>query len=538
MWVAPARVDSEGWDARAEADLSRCEESARSAESDDAACLARVVLSAYRALAASPAATVRGDDDDAQRLLRLYDAALDRLVRIGLDRWGHLARWPRTLGSSELPLSLSFEDAPGGRADFFDRFVRADAVDIGGLRWRYRRPGLGVALVGERDNAPPRRATEPGVPIEGEVYPLTLVLQPAAGGGVVLRLLDAHLMQFVPVGHRRISTAADVSAAYATLLASASLDSRELSWVFRTETIGAHHGLFRMQPYDRDKIPVVLVHGLKSSAFTWRQLTNEIWGDPELERRYQIWHYMYPTGSPILFNAADLREALAQVRRDLDPEGDDPAMQDMVLIGHSMGGLLSKLMIQESGERLWDGLFTRSFGSLALTPEERRQAERIYFFKPVPSVRRVVFIATPHRGSELAGGWLARWVSSAVSLPRRFVALRQRLNAIAAPKIFSTLLPTSIDVLSPAHPVIQALAAIPPRPGVPYNSIVGDRLGAGRLDGSDGVVPDWSSHLDGAESELVIASGHNAHEHPAALNEVRRILRLHALEPSSSSQLR
>ena len=58
---------------------------------------------------------------------------------------------------------------------------------------------------------------------------------------------------------------------------------------------------------------------------------------------------------------------------------------------------------------------------------------------------------------------------------------------------------------------------------------MGDRGKGGNKDrtkpvSTDSFVPYWSSHLDGAQSELIVPSRHSAHQNEKAIEEVRRIL--------------
>jgi hypothetical protein len=93
-------------------------------------------------------------------------------------------------------------------------------------------------------------------------------------------------------------------------------------------------------------------------------------------------------------------------------------------------------------------------------------------------------------------------------------------------------LPNSLDVLKPGNRFVTTIDKIPTTKGVPFNSIIGDRGKGGNHDrtppvSTDGIVPYWSSHLDGAESELIVPSGHWSNQNPAAIAEVRRILLKH-----------
>ena len=73
---------------------------------------------------------------------------------------------------------------------------------------------------------------------------------------------------------------------------------------------------------------------------------------------------------------------------------------------------------------------------------------------------------------------------------------------------------------------MEAVNKLPITPGIPYHSIMGDRGRGDTPNSSDGIVPYWSSHLDGAKSELIVNSDHGAQYNPQAIQEVGRILKL------------
>ena len=288
-------------------------------------------------------------------------------------------------------------------------------------------------------------------------------------------------------------------------------------------------GLYMLQPYQKDKIPVVFVHGLMSSPHTWLPMLNGLMGDPELRKRYQFWFFQYPTGNPVLYSASLLRGALAKVRQAYDPQGTNASFERMVLVSHSMGGLLSKTMVLDGGDALYETWSKTPLENLDLDSQTRALMERVFLFRRQKFVSRVVFISVPHRGSDMALGIVGRIGNMLISLPTAIAKAGAGVVAAALTKggNANTFLPrdrapTGIDSLSPTNPVLTILAdmAIP----VPYHSIVGNEKAAATPGGSDGVVPYRSSHLEGASSELIVKSGHGAHTHPLAIREVRRIL--------------
>ncbi len=414
--------------------------------------------------------------------------------------------------------------------EFFDDLLPSVRFAIRGFRSRHARPGLGVPLIGLREGSPTRR--EAYYPPEGRAYPATLFLLPGSREGTLAIVLsNPWRADARDVGGRTVPIAADFTAPYAYLLARSRLHSLKNTAFFDPDAKRVRQGIFLLEPYDREKIPVVLVHGLWSSPLRWRDLTNEIWGEEGLRARFQVWHYTYPTGAPVLNNARDLRESLVRIRSDLDPEGDDPAMADIVLVGHSLGGVLAKTLVQDSGESLWDARFARPLSSLDLSEEGRSYAERTFFFQALPFVHRAVFLAAPHHGSAEADSFFGRLGDLLLSHPRKVagfaVEVEERNPGAMRPGTIAA--PSSVDVLSPSHVVLRTLARIPIAPWVTYHSILGDRTGRMGPGGTDGVVPYESAHLEGAASELVVEGGHDVHEHPKAIAEVLRILREHAL---------
>jgi len=290
-------------------------------------------------------------------------------------------------------------------------------------------------------------------------------------------------------------------------------------------------GLYLLDPYQPGKIPVILVHGLASSPMAWKNAYNELAHDPQLAGRYQFWLYFYPTGNPILLSAARMRKHLRETRDYYDPEHQDPALDNMVLVGHSMGGLLTRAAISHSGDQMWSSLARIDFAELQLPEDEKRKMAGAFFFEPVPGVRRAVFMATPHRGSPLGDAWYGRLGSSLVRVPSSVNQLRKdvvRLNGRDAfdPEFLEGR-QSSIAQLRWENPVLKALHELPISQGVAYHSIVGLQHGQSPETGGDGVVPYQSAHLEGAMTELVVPSNHSVQETRPAIAELKRILAEH-----------
>jgi pimeloyl-ACP methyl ester carboxylesterase len=287
-------------------------------------------------------------------------------------------------------------------------------------------------------------------------------------------------------------------------------------------------GLALLQPYRRGRIPVVFVHGLWSNPSSWSRMVEALEADADLRDRYQFWTFGYSTGDPILHSAVLLRRDLDEARRKFDPDRSDAAIDRTVVVGHSMGGLLAKMMVQDSGLRLWQIASDRPADELAGAPEDRDLFHDALIFKSRPEVRRVVFIATPHRGSHLDRGRLGHIGSRLVRLQEPLRACFERLVARNGPSFFHERLrkglPTSIDELEWGSPVLTALSELRLPAEVKVHSIIADRRDPPATGGGDGLVPYDSAHLDGVASESLVSSGHLCQDNPAVIREVRRIL--------------
>ncbi len=294
-------------------------------------------------------------------------------------------------------------------------------------------------------------------------------------------------------------------------------------------------GLYMVHPYRPGKIPIVFIHGLRSTPLAWLKVINEIWGDPVLRERYQVWLYVYPTGKPIPSTASRLREDLAELRQTIDPGRADPVLDRMVLVGHSMGGLLAKMMILESGDAVWRLFSNRPFDELQAPPDRRERLGKAMFFSPVSSVARIVFIATPHRGSEMGDELIGRITDRLIRLPRDLRASYRWLMASNGRDFFTPMLrdgiPTSIAELRLDNPLLTTLRSLPRREEVPVHSIIGRKDPSVPLEqSSDGVVPYVSAHIDWARSELVVKGDHMCQDLPETIHEIRRILAVHLAE--------
>jgi pimeloyl-ACP methyl ester carboxylesterase len=419
--------------------------------------------------------------------------------------------------------------------DYFDSWVPASDFTVRGLP-RQKREGVGVALLAVRENRG-REEIERHYPPEAITRAVTAIARPGqdpSGRGTIrVQLLSALAHEVVNERGRELALAGDFTVPWAALLERAG----ELrgSWLrgFVDSSPPREPQLYLTEPYDPHKTPLLLIHGLLSTPITWAELTNELWGNPEIRRRYQVWHYLYPTSAPFLYSARTLRRRIAEVERLLASRHSAPP-PPMVVIAHSMGGLLAKTLITSSDEEVWKTVFTVPVRALRGRADDLATVNDILHWRARSDVRRVIFVAVPHRGSDLSAGIAGRLADKLTGVPPELVALYTRLgrdNPGALTPAFERALTrgelTSIDPLTPRHPLLPVLASLPTASGVAVHSILGDRGGPGPLaESSDGVVDYRSSHLEGAESELVVPTSHRAFEHPLAVSEIERILLL------------
>ncbi len=378
-------------------------------------------------------------------------------------------------------------------------------------------------------------------------FPVTAFLRcmpnsdPENGHHVVhLELYDPLNTSEISVDGRRVPLESDLTTPLAYALNQKELqhlDSSTIGLLNPAQTAKLQ-GLYMLEPYQPGKIPVLMVHGLWSSPITWMEMFNDLRGSPEIRSRYQFWFYLYPTGQPFWISAAQLRRDLAEARQIIDPYHRQPAINQMVLVGHSMGGLLSRLQTIDSGNDFWRIVSNEPFEAIHAPPDTRRELAAEFFFRPVPEVRRVITIATPFRGSEFSNA-ATRWIGSKlITLPQMMLSGRQQLYK-DNPDYFRShnLLEvnTSIDSLAPDSPILPVMLEAPAAPRIRYHNIVGrvSKHGLlGRVTGDgDGVVSVASAHFEPAVSEITVDSDHSSvHRHPLTVLEVHRVLLEHLVE--------
>ncbi len=452
---------------------------------------------------------------------------------------------------SERQLSLSFgsldlSDEPEGfkyGGSQLTKFVPLADLEVRGLRNTYRRPGIGAALsarVVPSPGSPANRWIPPAakVPITAFVRldDPRLAMSNGHLRGTV-ELYDEDRAESLEVGAQTVPLESDPSAALAYRLEGAPVWDFEIAGFRKGDfsfpgagNAGDINGLFMLHPYHPNMIPVVFVHGTASSPARWAEMANELLGDPAIASRYQLWFFIYNSGNPIVLSAMRLRESLQAVRKAVDPYGKDPALNQMVVIGHSQGGLLTKMMVVDSGDRFWNNITSVPFDQAELDPETRDLASRAMFFKPQPYVTQVIFIATPHRGSYMASNPIVKFGNKFINLPGGLAKTAIAIANLRESSMMGTpfTMPTALDNMDSSNRFITALSSLPIAPGVHAHSIIPVKDDGPIENGNDGVVEYKSAHIDGVESELVVRSGHSTQAVPQTIEEVRRILYEHA----------
>ncbi len=457
-----------------------------------------------------------------------YNFAVARVIgairQARLDAWTHPLRVPAADGG--FVLTCKRDPDPQRNPALYD-LMPADEFRVKGayVRDHEIKEGIGAPLVAvERgvNHRPQREHTMPRI-----YYGVTAVIR-FEGRRAVIAFEDPLVTERVTLAEHQFPLAADFTAPIAVLIAQQNPRKLELESLLQREKYAEIAHVTRLQPYDPNKTVVLIIHGLKDSPATWVPMFNHLIADEQIRQNYQLWSYSYPTGYPYPYSAAILRRELDAIESRL------PLRKKMVVIGHSMGGCISRLLITDTGDKLWREIFKKPPSETAMPPESKALLTQALIFRHRPEIGRVIFIAAPLRGSDLARNWIGRTSSTLVKVPPNLLRVGSdalRLVAYQRTEMRLKRAPNSVDSLAPNDLVMLALQKVPLAPGIPHNVICGDR-GKGGHKGqtkpvmSDGIVPYWSSHMDTAETEFIVPSGHDAHQNPQAIAEVERILKL------------
>ena len=460
----------------------------------------------------------------------LYNFALWRGMQTGNGGGLNLTPAVRKLPVGTLAITVDLTKYPW-KLEEFDQFEAVDKYVIRGISFRNRSKGVGSALIGVK-----KVSQETPFP---QTVPTTIFLRinanlaelTAGTATASLEFYSAYDDNLLEVKDRHPPLETDTTTPVAYALETSKLWDLGLGAFLGTEFESIPNGLYLTQPYRPGRIPVVFVHGTFSNPAWWAEMLNTLRGDSILQQKFQFWAFLYNSSAPSVVSAADLRDALRNKVAQLDPEGKYPALREMVVVGHSQGGLLTKMTVVDTGDSLVLALTGKDLDSLGLPEEKKTEVRRLLVVEPVPEVKRVIFISTPHRGSILSKQWVRNLIKKIVTLPIRIVetsfGFHDYYTEDVKRLIGSGKVPTSIDSMSPDNPVLKALADTPLAPGVVGHSIIAVKGDGDPKLGDDGVVVYTSAHLDGMESEFIVRSGHSSQGHPFTIEEVRRILLEH-----------
>lgn len=436
----------------------------------------------------------------------------------------------------------------------------APALAFTGLRSQYRRDGFGAELVADRSvktdagvltrNSDSKDHLAARPPWSEMPYPVVTALLRFESDSLadILATTEVTFAVYDPYRHfatqlhsQHIPLAGHFTAGYGLWLAQAGFARQSIRTLLGREQNFDRPHVYLMQPYDPDRRVILMIHGLASSPEAWVNVANEIMGDEILREKFQVWQVYYPTNIPISINHFAIRNAINAVLHHYDPQGSAIASKNMVVIGHSMGGVIARLMISSS-----ENLMNEVLRDVEFKPKRRQHIEArigpILQFSPMPEVSRAIFIAAPHRGTPFAGQRIGRFVARMIKLPitilEDFADMLQSSADDSGPNPKQPLyLPNSVDNLNADDDFILAAAKLPISSTVKYHSIIARTHSDGKLeDSDDGLVPYQSAHLPDAVSEKVIVSGHSVQETAEAILELKRIL-LEDLESTAANNI-
>ena len=470
------------------------------------------------------------------RASEIYRSSLDALVVEG-KRFNRLD--PSTglrvnLNGESIQVPIILNNFPS-RVDNLDDILHVGDYQCQRLNHHYCQQGLGTAVIGIRNRVQGEQFQR-----KNQWFASTMLLRPIEFSATN-ELTNCDTRYVLELSYSLKASTIDIAGVEVPLHKDT---SAPIAWVINTTKQNylqsflqpgsirpEEEGLFMVAPYEAGKIPIVFVHGLLSDPLTWVNTLNELMARQDLIDHYQIWGFEYATGDPFIRNAALLKEQLAQIRGYTDPSQADPALNKTLLVGHSMGGLISKMQVVQTDDKLWRSISKIPFESTRMSPANRQLLSSSLFYEPSPMASRVVFIGTPHHGSAVASRAIGRLGSILVSPSDEITALRKQLidaNPGAFSQEFQRRIPTSIDLLKPDSEMLNAVRRMNVAENVELHSIIGRgrwQIGSGD---SDGVVPVTSARHPYASSEKYVEAPHSGLTHdPAMIDELIAIMRLH-----------
>ena len=461
-------------------------------------------------------------DKEARRCYNLAVAGIFSVVRTAkLEPWAQPVPFGK---NSEFTLTGRKDPAKPEQNPALYDLIPTDELRYHGayVKDDVTKDGLGAPLVAVRHLTVEQAATLFTAPA---IYYGVTGFVDFEGSRCVLSIRDPLAAESVTVDGHTYPMAANFTASLAMGLAEEKPQKLGLIRLLRPEEYAATARVARLEPYNPNKSVVLFLHGLMDTPATWVPMLNDLRADKDIRAKYQFWFYSYPSGYPYPYSALILRQELDAIEKRF------PLRKPMVLVGHSMGGCISRTLITDAGTKLWMQAFGKPPEKTEMPAQSKRLLEEALIFKHRPEVGRVIFMSTPHRGSDMASNWLGRIGSMLVRTPSKLLNIGNtiRETATADPAALQLKrLPNSVDTLAPNNRFVVAINEIPTTPSIPYHTILGDRGKGDSPNSTDGVVAYWSSHFDGAESERIVPSNHSSPLNPEAIAEVHRILKLNA----------
>lgn len=514
--------------------------------------LATSLVHAYRYLFDPALPDMRNAyDPEFRRACDLYNLSLEGLLRIINKDGGLKPNATHTIDTCGTPIEFTVRIDGRWEPDDLSRFEFVSDYQTKGLKNQYSTYGLGVPMIGVRETTQTPRPWDQFYP-PGLAFSVTAFLEICASGSpsddqnrhrCELHLYDPLQKTSIQVGTRFAPLESDMTTPLAYFLNDPLLNTDILPTfsLLNAELIESFTGLYMLEPYDPQKIPVVLVHGLWSTPVTWTEMYNDLRSMEEIRANYQFWFYLYPTGQPFWVSAQQMREDLAHAYKTLDPWNESQALHNMVLIGHSMGGLVSALQTIESGDNFWRMVSDKPFDELQGDRRSLDELRKLFFFSANPSIKRVITIGTPHQGSSYANSttqWLGRKLFQVPDLleTESEKIVRENSEAIRNAEFFATK--TSIDSLSPKSDFFETMKTAQRPAWVHFHNIVGHvedtswvSRALGQDEAGDGVVSLASATSIDVQSEIEVNAEHaDIHRHPLTILEVRRVMLEHLRE--------
>ncbi len=485
-----------------------------------------------------------------------YNQALAKMITTyGLRSEGKSV--PKEIKIGKSVYSIDYSHYPQLNTEKIQNLLSSYNLNFSGLRSLNRRDGFGAEFVAVLDDS--ERAEENKYIVDplhhhyqNGINPnihdprylsVSITAQPKSGNSVndilhnpnfSLKIYDPYLIENIKVADKDYPLAANFSAPYGLWLAENNLGAAAyLTLIDRDQRLTMPH-LYMLEPFNPKKKVIVLVHGLASSPEAWIRLTNDIMGDQVLREHYQVWQVFYSTNMPILESRYQIN---AIINQTFDYIGQDTsAAKDAVLIGHSMGGIIARLLVSDAD------LTQPALKMLNNRKFDRFKDDDVFkarlIIKPVPNFDRAIFLSAPHRGTAFADRWFTLAARKIIKLPGAFLGALadsvtdQNLNMKNfVNEVGDGLIQNGPSDLSHNSKFTKLTKNVMPKHGMIFHSIMGNN--SDTTDEklmTDGIVPYQSAHLDGAASEKIIKGGHSIQETPEAVLELRRILRQHLVQ--------